>query len=175
MNPIIPALLLTLAATAFPAQAAVEQLPKSCIPKRVMNVKVTRSSPLVIVKYKDSDYHLLVLGSSRKEEELRAVIRRSNAGDRSCYLSYVDVGEGGSLSYGVPIPVAKAFALVAFKNTVKNRGGKEAYEQWFRKQKFAMLTPEDANALKTLGVRIPGTTKVLPWVKRQHKEEKIGK
>jgi hypothetical protein len=159
-------------AVVLPAQA-VEQLPQSCIPKQVMNVSVTRSSPLAIVRYKGSDYHFLVLGSARRAEELRAVVRRPNTGDRACYLSYVDVGEGGSMSYGVPIPVAKAFALVAFKNTVKNRGGTAAYQQWFLAKKFPLLTPEDASALKTLGVKIPEKTKVLPWSKQIEKEVKI--
>lgn len=145
-------------------------LPKSCIPKYVATTAVKEAKPLAVVAYKGSTYHFMALIGKRKDEVIRVVIRR----DRSCYLSFVDPGEAYSLSEGVPVPVAKTLALLGFQNAVKRRGGTAAYQRWFLSRRIPILAPEDAVALKALGIKIPSSTKILPWSQAKMKESKIG-
>lgn len=151
------------------AIAAVEFLPNSCIPKYMAASEVRKTKTLAIVGYKGSAYHYLVVFGKRKNETLRAIIRKNG----ECYLSFVDPGEAYSLSEGVPIPVAKQLALVSYKNAVEKRGGLNSYQVWFSNQGFKSLAPEDAFALKKIGVKIPPSTKILPWSKIREPEQQI--
>ena len=145
-------------------------LPSSCIPKTIGMTVVKSVKPLAIIGYRGQTYHFIAVEGQRKNESVRAVIRRGQA----CHLIFVDAGEATTLSEGVPIPVAKQIALVAFKNAVKRRGGLPSYQRWFTAQKLSPLAPEDAFALKAIGVQIPASTKILPWSKIVEHEQRIG-
>lgn len=168
---ILPLALTILAMSSAPSFGGAIALPKSCIPQYMSTTAVKEAKPLAIVSYKGSTYHYLAVIGKRKNETLRAVIRRNDA----CYLSFVDPGEAYSLSEGVPVPVAKAIALIGFQNAVKKRGGTASYQRWFLNQKLKTLAPEDAFALKTLGIKIPSSTKILPWSQIKERERRISK
>jgi hypothetical protein len=144
-------------------------LPKSCVPKRMATTEVKSTSTLAIIAYRGSTYHYLAVFGKRKNERLRAIIRRNGG----CFLSFVDPGEAYSLSEGVPQPVAKSLAVLYYKSIIQGKGGLPIYQRWLNTQKAATLAPEDAYALKALGVNVPKGTKVLPWSQIKEKERKV--
>jgi len=160
-----------LAQAILPLQASSKSLflPSSCIPRYMATTEVKSTKPLAIIAYKGSTYHYLIVFGKRKNETLRAIIRRNHF----CYLSFVDPGEAYSLSEGVPAPVAKSLAVLYYKNLIKSKGGKLPYQAWFAAQNKPSLAPEDAYALKSLGVKVPPRTKILPWSKIKEQERII--
>jgi hypothetical protein len=163
-------LILAVTLPAFSQRPRSMDLPKACIPKYMAASEVKSVATLAVVSYKGSNYYYLGVDGKRKSERLRAIVRVN----QQCYLSFVDPGEAYSLSEGVPMPVAKTLAVVAHKNAIQKRGGLRSYQAWYSRQNFTNVAPEDAFALKQLGVKLSSKAKVLPWAKIKEKELLIG-
>jgi hypothetical protein len=144
-------------------------LSPACTPRYVATTEVKAVKTLAVVAYKGSRYYYVGVDGKRKNERLKAVVRVN----KNCYLSFVDPGEASSLSEGVPVPVAKTLAVVAYRNAIQKRGGLKLYQTWFFRQGFTSLAPEDAFALQRLGIQVPKTIKIRPWSRISEKEQAI--
>jgi hypothetical protein len=164
---LLPFLLQAFAPVPLQAQPS---LPASCVPKTIGMTRVRSAKTLAIIAYRGSNYHYLSVEGMRRDESLRAVIRQKQD---KCYLSFVDPGEAYSLSEGLPIPVAKTLSIATTQQQIKAKGGVAAYQKWFLNKRFKTIAPEDAYALKKLGIQLPSSIKILPWSKIKAKERLI--
>jgi hypothetical protein len=145
---------LVLLVTSFPFSVIAQpnpKLPSICVPKQVGRVQTKKVSLRDLTFYKGSTYFFLVVSGSYRNSETPSIVRYDG---HRCFLSYVDVGEGASMSTGVPRPVAEVFASRAIDIIIKSKGGIVAYQKWFTTQNFTQVTPEDAIALRRYKIKM---------------------
>jgi hypothetical protein len=86
---------------------------------------------------------------------------------KDCKLAFS--GAGGdevSWSIGVPRPVAIAFAKKEIERDIKRLGRPKIQALLTQHVDFG-LQPEQAEAYKALGFKLPSTTKIYPWIVRK--------
>jgi hypothetical protein len=156
LKPIYISLFLGL--SVIPAQAV-------CKPKTISNVLVKSQVIAAQVKYKNSTYSLAKI-TGRRPNEVFSVIYREKKGE--CYLSFADPGgEAYSLSEGVPRPVAISFAKQSIKAYISRFGQAKLIQKY---NALPSIAPEDAEALKELGIPLSTGVKVNPWATPQPEE-----
>jgi hypothetical protein len=145
---------------------ALQATASECRPKTIANAVIVSQRSMDTITYKGSVYRFAYAKGQRPNEKIPVIYREQ--GNR-CWISWADPGgDQVGLSNGVPRPVAIAFSKAAFNRMIQKKG-RNSVQEWV--SKLEALAPEDAAALKALGISIPSNQKIRPWNKPEHEEQ----
>jgi hypothetical protein len=81
-----------------------------------------------------------------------------------CYLAYSEPsGETDTMTYGVPKAVAETFAIQRVKDRIKEGGKAELQKALDTLKSSDSLAQEELMALRSLGLSVPSTVKIIPY------------
>jgi hypothetical protein len=91
-----------------------------------------------------------------------------------CYLAYSEPsGETDTMTYGVPKAVAETFAILRVKDRIKEGSKAELQKALNALKSNDSLAQEELNALRSLGLSVPATVKIIPYYTGPLHQQKI--
>jgi hypothetical protein len=134
------------------------------LPKTIGRRVTTGSKPLYSLKLGSDIYTFwrTSFEEGRQTFAFDSVVKKDK--QNHCYLSFTDVsGEPTTLTHGVPKIVAQTFAIKQLKDRIKKVGKPSLQNELNAMSSKDVLAQEDVDALRSLGLTLPSTVRVIPY------------
>ncbi len=139
---------------------AISAVASECpLPKGLGLILNPVGKPIYRVKSNGDTYTYWDVQNKNKNAYFVTVIRQDSR--RACYLAFTDpLGEGASMTSGVPKSIAITFEKQFVETALKKRGKAEIQKDILS---LSTMTAEEADAYKLLGFSLPPTVKIAPY------------